>query len=379
MANNKSNKQSRGLLDQSRNRQMDDFSRYLDSFRGRIEPGLNEAQGLKNQIRDKYTQGFMPEGLRPGADGFFDLSALEKGGGFGGGGAAFDPTGDYASARKGYQQFADTGGRENFGNSEAAFKGFLDNGGIGEGEAAVLRSRAADSASSLYNNLKAQNIRRRSVQGGYSPGFDAAQKEATREGGRSAAEALRLQEGDIVGRRQQGRQFGASGLYGVDSSVQGGKLSGLGGLSNIGESATRNAQFNAGLGDAAAARKLGFQRDLLGMYQDSGKASAGGLLNLYNSAPGDVGQLLQYGLGGLNSQYGLANQNLGTRGQIQDRSWMDFIPAGLGLAGSIFGSMGGGYNPSDRNGGYGGGYTGNPIPDYYTNTYGARVTRPTFG
>jgi len=352
---------------------------------------LNAAQDLRNEIHDKYSKGFMPEGLKPGANGFFDLSSLRSSGGFGGGHAAFDPTGDYASARKGYQQFADTGGRENFGNSEAAFKGFLNDGGIGEGEASVIRSRAADSASSLYNNLKAQNVRRRSVQGGYSPGFDAQQASATREAGRGAAEALRLQEGDIIGRRQQGREFGATGLGNVDSAVQSGKLSGLGGLSNIGESATRNSQFNASLDDAASGRELGFQKDLLDLYSDSGKAGAGGLLNLYNSAPGDVEQLLKYTLGGLNAQSGTNLQNLGLRSNIQDKGFMDYLGPLLGAGGAVFGGLGGGGNNEQNNGLYSGGYGSfdNPVNStyggygsstpYYVNPYGSRISQPSFG
>lgn len=381
MANNKQNKQNRGLLDTQRNDTNTAYNRYLDSFRGRIEPAINESEGLRSQIRDKYTQGFLPPGLKPGANGFFDLSGLETGGGH----AAFDPTGDYGSARKGYQGFADTGGRENFGNSEAAYKGFLNNGGIGEGEAAVARSRAADSASSLYNNLKSQQTRRRSLQGGYAPGFDAQQASASREAGRGSAEALRLEEGDIIGRRQQGREFGASGLFGVDSSVQGGKLSGLGGLSQIGDAATRNAQFNAGLDDNAASRKLGFQKDLLDLYSDSGKTGAAGLLNLYGSAPGDVGQYLQYGLGGLNAQASNSLNNIGTRAGIQDKSWMDYLGPALGLGASAlgaFGGLGAGADATRNNGvnSPGSGYTGatnyGPSTPYYVNPYGSRVTQP---
>lgn len=345
--NNSQNRTQRGLLDNQRGSTNAGYDQFLDTFRGKMGSTIDESRDLRNQIRDKYTAGFMPEGLKPNASGWFDTSSMPGMGGVNS--AAFDPNGDFASARKGYQGFADTGGRENYADAEGAFKGFVNNGGIGESEANALRARATAQIPAFYGAYKNAAQRRANVQGGYSPGFDSQMEELGREQARQGFGASRQVEGDIADKRIQGREFGASGLAGIGRDVSGNQLSGLGGLTNIGQAGQQNAQFNAGLNESASGRNQALQLALLGMYGDSGKAGAAGLSNLYSSAPGDVGQYLQNYLAGLGGQSNANLANLGQRGQIQDRSFLDYLPGLVGAAGGIMGGIGGLRGPRNGN------------------------------
>lgn len=323
--NNKNNNVNRNLLDQQRNQTSAAYNQFLQPLGQDLNRSREESTGLRNQIRDKYTNsnGFMPAGLAPNANGFFNLPSS--------GGVS----GDFGAAKEGYQKFADTGGinRGDFDEARGSYSNFIRTGGLGEGDKANLRSRVSAQIPAFYKSYADNAKRRQNVQGGYAPGFDAQMAEIGRESARGAANATRLAEADIVDRVQQGKMFGTSGSADlatkINSMEQSGRLSGLGGLESI-------AGREASLADSQAGRNQAMQLALLDMYQRGGLESAQGLQSLYNSAPGDVGQSMSGYLQGLGGLSGNNLNNLQTRSNIQDRTWMDLVNPIVGAAAGGF-------------------------------------------
>jgi len=315
--NNKQNNTNRSLLDQQRGTATGMYQDFLKGVGGDLSSAREGSNALRGQIAQRYSDSnnFMPSGLKPNSSGWFDLP--NSGGGSGGA--------DFSNARSGYQKFADTGG--DFDESRAAVKSIGFN-------PEALRLRTSSIIPSFYQGYKNQLARRNSVQGGYSPGFDSSMSEIGRQAGREGFNASRQVEGDIADKELGASQARASGLTNIDQLIQSGKLSGLRGLESIG-------QTEASLGESAANRNQAMQLALQKMYQEGNMSSASGLMDLYRSAPGDVGQSLQAYLSGLGNMSGNQLQNLSTRSQIQDRSWLDMIPGLVGAAGGVFAGMGG--------------------------------------
>lgn len=346
MANNKNNKQNRSLLDQSRTDTGNQYQDFINQNKTQFSKDQSDANGLRTQIQDKYnnSNNFMPGGLSPNSNGWFDLNNMPSmggGTGIGGSGSTISAP-DFSNVEGGYQDFARNGGvnRGDFAPALDSYKGFMSNGGIGESQADAMRARATAMVPSFYNAYKNNLQRRANVQGGYSPGFDAQSEELGRESARQGFQASRQVEGDIVDKRQQGMEFGTAGYGNLMSDITGkeqsGKLAGLGGLTGIDNArsaaSNANAQMNAERSDA-------MQKFLMGLYSQGGQQSAQGLQSLYSSAPGNVGQTGGLYLGGLNSRAGNDLNNLQTRGSIQDRSWYDYVPSLLGAGGGFAGGL----------------------------------------
>lgn len=272
---------------------------------------VTNSNALRNQIQNKYTNSnnFMPDGIKPNANGFFSLPPGSQAS------TAQSGMGNYGSAREGYEKLAANGGvnRGDFDKALQGYEGMMSNGGI---DAQALRARGGTTMPAFYDQYKAQSQRRANTQGGYSPGFDSQQAELARQAGREGFNANRVLEGDIADKQQQGRQFGISGYGNLQRDItgmeQGGKIAGLGGLRGMGDSETQNNQFNTGQTNSMNQFNTGqandMQMQMQDRYQRGGMASADGLQGLYSSAPGDVGQMYQQRLQGLS---GNANSNQG--------------------------------------------------------------------
>lgn len=291
---------------------------------------------------------------------------------------------DFGAAKAGYQKFADTGGinRGDWADAQAGYKDFAGGGGV---DARALRERATAQIPAFYQNFKQSAQRRANVQGGYSPGFDAQQAEMARQAGREGFQASRQVEGDIADKVQAGREFGIAGQGNLATTIAGmeqsGKLSGLGGLTSIaGQEGSLGLQraglasgidYNrANLAESARRGDMGAQLQLQQMWQQGGQQQNAGLMDLYRSAPGDVGQNMNTYLQGLG----------GIGGNLQDnRSWWDKYGRYVtGAAGAVGGAFVGG--PAGAMAGYGLGSRLGPQEnqpngqgDYYANSGGANA------
>lgn len=358
--NNKQNNVNRGLLDTSRTGTGNQYQDYISSQKKQLGTDQTNADTLRNQIHSSYTgnNNFMPGGLTPNSSGWFDLSGGGTGAtGTNSSGFGSAAGGDFSSAKKGYQGFADTGGinRGDFSPALDSYKNFMNNGGLGESEADALRARATSQIPSFYNNYKQALSRRSNVQGGYSPGFDSQMAEIGRQAGREGFNASRQVEGDIVDKRLAGRQFGTSGYGSLMSDITGkeqtGKLAGLGGLTNIGGMEQQNNQFNAGLGETRANRNQAMQQFLMDQYQSGGKANAAGLQGLRSSSDATLNNTNSNFLGGLSGMSGNDLQNLAMRLGIHDTSFLtDVLPRLIGAGGTIASGFG---NPAGASSGGG--------------------------
>lgn len=349
MGKNTQQNQNRSLLDEQRNRVSGSYNPLINQGMTDYNKSKDEDNTLRQSIQDRYSNpnSFMPAGMTPNESGWFNSPYSGQSDGKFTGGASFDPTGDFASARKGYQGFADTGNAGDFEEARGAYRDFVNNGGIGEGDAQAMRSRATDQIPAFYDAYKNSAARRANTQGGYSPGFDAQMAELGRQKGREGFAASRQIEGDIASMRQGGREFGASGLGNISGQISGNRLAGLGGLTNIGQAGQQNAQFNAGLGESNLARNQAFQGHLADLYSSNQRAGAAGLQNLYSSTPGASGQQYQQLMQALQGMYGNQLSNLGIRSGINNKSfdWSRLA----GLAGGIPGFGGGGGNSNSLN------------------------------
>lgn len=182
-------------------------------------------------------------GLTPNSSGWYDLpSDYTQGPSLSAGSQAAG--GDFSAAKAGYTDAANTGFASNYDKAQGTFDNLASTGGI---DATAIRNQENAIIPSFYSQYKAQSANRANTQGGYSPGFDSQQEEMARQAGIQGFNASRQTEGDIAKLQQQGIEAGGSGQLSIASGETGNKLTGLGGLTNIGGMEQQNNQFNAGL------------------------------------------------------------------------------------------------------------------------------------
>lgn len=338
MSNNKNNRTNRGLLDTERNRANQDIGGYNETQRQRSDEFYNNAADTRQQVLNRYTNNnnFMPTGMAPNSQGFFDTSGMLK-----------TASADFSKPKAGYEEASKTGliNRGDFSPALESYRGFMTGGGLSEGDVSNMRYRATSQIPEFYKSLKNTMARRANVQGGYSPGFDAGNEELAREASRGSYDAARKSEADIAGLIQQGREFGTAGYGNLMSDIagkeQGGRLAGLSGLTGIAGQEADLSRFNASQGNA-------LQQQLLDMYQRGGIESARGISDVNARDVGQYENAMGSRLAGIQGRAGMNLNNLGQRSSIQDRGFLDYLPGLLGGAGAIFGGLQG----SNRNGGF---------------------------
>ena len=107
--------------------------------------------------------------------------------------------GDYTKTMDQYQDFARTGGFTPM-------------------DLANFRARAVSPVRAAYSNAQRNVNRQRSLQGGYSPGFNVMQGRLAREGSQAVSDAATNAEADIASLVQRGKLAGLGGaasLYGT--------------------------------------------------------------------------------------------------------------------------------------------------------------------
>ena len=169
---------------------------------------------------------------------------------------------------------------------------FANTGGYTEADKGNIKARALAPVGALAESARQELERRRAVQGGYAPGFDAASNRLRRDAARGAVDASLNANLEVKDRVNANKFAGAQGLTTSELGLHGAKLQGqqlgLAGLGNVYQSDVDQYQ-------AERDRTLGIVRDKT--------AADMGYLDLYSNAdkdPGGGGGWQQYAMAGAN-------------------------------------------------------------------------------
>lgn len=240
-------------------------------------------------------------------------------------------------------------------------------GGYSDSQKADMMKQSVNSIQSGQKNTQAQLNNRKVVQGGFSPGFDAASNNLRRTSAQDASNAALNARVGIQEQVNQNRITGAGGMtnsenaldtlrtgnqykgligassteMGMNNSIAGNKLSALGGANSTANSMSNNDQFNSGVQGQNIDRNINQQN-----------AGLQGMQGLYS------GDMSRY-QGDLDRGVGITGQNASTnQGYYGVRNPLATQPGvggnimkGVGAAAGIgAGIMSGGIRPQ---------YTGN--------------------
>lgn len=178
---------------------------------GRIDTGrLGDVYGKYRGLAD--TGGYSPE----------DISGIK---------------GDVSGLR----EMGRTGGidSESMGRfrGNGVFDEFSKTGGLSAADRGNIKARALRPVSAMASNTRDELARRRSVQGGFSPGFDSSSRALQRDTARGIADTSLNANLGIMDRVNQGRQWGAEGASNSEGNLQtlrtGNQYRGLTGASDI--------------------------------------------------------------------------------------------------------------------------------------------------
>jgi hypothetical protein len=98
---------------------------------------------------------------------------------------------------------------------------FAKTGGYSDADIGNIRSKALSPIGAANTAMQDELQRRRAVQGGYAPGFDASSRALRRDTARSAADTSLNTELGIREAVNKGRQWGAGGLSTSETALQG--------------------------------------------------------------------------------------------------------------------------------------------------------------
>jgi hypothetical protein len=143
------------------------------------------------------------QGAMRGGQGFQWLDATNGAPGQGyGNGIMQGALGDYSNLMNQYQKWADTGGYspEDLSN---------------------IRARGVAPIRSIYDSARQGMDRNRSLQGGYSPGYNAAMSRLAREQSQTASDASTNIEAQIAEMTNQGKRFGMGGMTSMYGATPG--------------------------------------------------------------------------------------------------------------------------------------------------------------
>lgn len=313
-----------GQIDYQRNRYEQQQNPIMASFAGNYARGAEQGMGDYTDIMNRYRQ-------------VYNAAGTPEGGGGGGGGEG----GGYGMVSPEQINVSDPF------NSYAGFQDFSQTGGYSPADVANMRARGVSPIRAAYANAQRGIGRQRSLQGGYSPGAQAAMVQMAREQGQSAADATQNVEAGLAQMRNQGRLAGLGGMsdiekqrYEMDYRQQ---------VFNAQQRASAASQNASASGANAAASRAAVEAD----RGDQMRALAG-MSNLYGTTPGQAALFGNQVMGALNSsaQFGgglidSENQRAsgisqGQIGLIGGRNQAATQPGGLergiGLAGSIAGA-----------------------------------------
>lgn len=277
--------------------------------------------------------------------------------------------GTFDDAERAYQnmdlttakRFASTGGLENADldrwRGGGVYDEFSRTGGISDADSANMRARALSPISAYASGERDELARRRNVQGGYAPGFDASQRALKRDTSRNIAATSLDAELGISDRQREGRQWGAEGMSrtegeietlrtqnqlegsrqvaSIQQAIASGMMSASQGRAMIDQTnqQTRLAiasgrtqrdiaklQMQAAAGNASAARSLAKaqmdsqnERFLIDSEQRGQMFGISGMADTYRGTAAQYESGMDRGLSGINSQ---AQSNMGYSGML---------------------------------------------------------------
>jgi hypothetical protein len=174
------------------------------------------------------------------------------------------------------KEFGRTGGLDpeaiNRMRGNGVYDEFSKTGGLSIQDQGNIRAKALSPISSMATSMNDELARRRAVQGGYSPGFDASSRALRRDTARGIADTSLDAELGIKNAVNQGRMWGTQGLSSAEQNLQGlrtgNMLAGMSGAGNLENSLTSNI----------ANYKMGGLQGVLGndrMALDAGTFNAG--------------------------------------------------------------------------------------------------------
>lgn len=327
-------KKTNQMLDRSYQQSNAGYNQFFNNFQpNNMGQTRTDSDALRNSIIGRYNTSTLPQ---RNSMGWFDLP----------GSKVMDPNGNmvdnpnsdmnmarqqFGQAGAGYRDMARTGGFDpnHMRTALTSYSTFTGpNGGFSNADLTGYRQSATAAVPSFYKGMMDDMARRRVLQGGYSPGFDAQTAEATREMSRQGYKAGIDADAAIMGMKQQGRMFGTQGFANVANQLAGleqqGRATGLGGMLNTG-------QGYAGLGN----QELGAQLQMMGMAENSDINRIGGMADMYRSAPGNVGMDYNTFLEALRGRDAGNQGYLGARYQANPQT--DWFGRGMGLLGGIGG------------------------------------------
>jgi len=333
-------KKSNQMLDRGIQQSQARYTPFLNNLQGTFNDTRQGSNDLRNSIINRFSGSTLPQ---RNSMGWYDLpgSKVKDING----NMVDNPNSDQSMARRsfgmalpGYQEMARTGGfdRNHLNTSLGSYAAFTGtNAGFHPGELTGYRQSATAAVPSFYKGMMDDMSRRRVLQGGYSPGFDAQTAEATREMSRQGYRAGIDADAAILGMKNQNRQFGTQGFAQVANQIAGleqqGKIAGLGGMLNTGQS-------YAGLG----ANEIGAQLEMQRLAEQSDISRAGGMLDTYRAAPGNLGMDYQTFLEGLRGLDAGNQGYLGLRYQANPQTdWFGRITGLMGGAGGLITGIGG--------------------------------------
>lgn len=140
----------------------------------------------------------------------------------------------------GLQSIGATGGIDAAGAARmrggGVYDDFAQTGGLSQSDRANIKARALSPVSSMASTTRDEMARRRSVQGGFSPGFDASTRALQRDTARNIADTDLSANLGITDQVNQNKLAGAAGMASTEGNYQGLKtgnqLTGLTGAAN---------------------------------------------------------------------------------------------------------------------------------------------------
>jgi hypothetical protein len=310
---NKEGKKTNTLIDQERNRQL----RESEEAKSVLQPNRDTEYGWSQGLRDYNVEGYKSLIDGTGIAGYGDGSG--GGGGVSAPRLSLDPrfkalekgykplSQGIHQAMPGYSEFSKTGGLtpeivERI-RGKGVFDDFAKTGGYSEADISNTRARGIAPVSAFYGNLKNELARRQGVTGGRGVGLDTASARSARDAAIASAGAARDTELGLQGQIRSNKLGGAQNLSAAEVEhaklLQGGRLAGLGGLTDIGKFgygglegiAARSQAVNDANRRAAASASNANRANSLAeqKYRDSLKLKGlEGLESIYGSSPAEL-------------------------------------------------------------------------------------------
>jgi hypothetical protein len=343
-------KKTNAMMDSERARQQSEHSAYTNQMSPERNAEKERYDAEHKDVYDRYSKFAGDEMYQS------PLSAAGSGGGGGGAGSAIQNrltsghmnlAGGLDEAKNNFSGLASTGGdwdpriRDTYGS-------FAQNGGYNDSDIANIRSRATSGIPAFYQTLQDDMSRKAAArgQGNNSVGYQAGLARMARDQSRGVASADLDAEVGIKDKQNSGRLQGASGLFGLDSAANQNRLTANSNLADIGkfgyqglESDAAAERANAAAGAASAQAAWNRQNDIWDRQMSATDRMGG----LESETDANLGRYDSNALGERGMVSNDIGSGLGLRASYNpNRSVMDNIGQGVGIASRIGGLAAGG-------------------------------------